>query len=325
MTVSASTGIVPPPPPGSGGANACGWAERFGDASEQEVLSLALEPGGDIVVGGDFDGTLDLGAGPMRSSGTADLGDSFVARFTSTGALVYQRQIVTNEDGELRVVAAPNGDTFIFGDFGDDADFGGGVRVTSTTAGYDAFFGRIDAAGDVVFVERVPDANGPPTNRDALGMTLSPSGDATCKNKSLDPEQGAPRPSCASPPATRSFKSRTAPVAPGMLIASPGFDSVVALPGGGVALSITYFGYPFDDATIDFGDGVLAVVPPGQASAAFVAVYDDAGTAQFVRSFAQADGPDGPSGYDVGLGVGDDGTIYLRSVLRGAGSACSVR
>ena len=105
--------------------------------------------------------------------------------------------------------------------------------------------------------------------------------------------------------------SRTAAGSDGSLFTTASFGSAVALPNGGLALSVTYSGDGTDGANIDFGDGALAVVPPGQQSAAFVAAYDDAGTALFARSVVQAApaGARDPSGV-LGLGVAAADTLY---------------
>ena len=113
------------------------------------MLALAIERDGDVVVGGIFAGTLDFGAGPMTNSrapfGGTFQGDGFLARFTTSGALVYQKQIMTSDGTDLHVAAASDGGTFVFGGFGEDADFGDGMRVTRTTAQYDTYFARLDA------------------------------------------------------------------------------------------------------------------------------------------------------------------------------------
>ncbi|HEY4120833.1 MAG TPA: hypothetical protein VGM56_23380, partial [Byssovorax sp.] len=263
-----------------------------------------------------------FGGGPMtnpRYAGEDDLiqGDAFLARFTSAGGFVYQKQIATTEAAQINVAAGADGDTYVFSGFGDYADLGDGVRVTSTTAQYDTLFARIDAAGNVVVAERLPDSNGAPLVRDALGMTVAPSGDVYVWGlESVESDEMHVYVTRLTPDGEVVW-SRTAAATDGLLFVTSGYGSAAALPNGGIALSITYFGDGADEASIDFGDGALAVVPAGQGSAAFVAAYDDAGTALFARSLGQADGPSGPSGYDVGLSAGGDGTLYAIGYYEG--------
>ncbi len=56
-------------------------AERFGDGGSQAVTSIAADEAG-VVLAGDFDGTIDLGAGPLPSNGVLDV---FVTRRSARG------------------------------------------------------------------------------------------------------------------------------------------------------------------------------------------------------------------------------------------------
>lgn len=105
------------------------WSERFGDGSSQSASALAIDASGAIYVLGTFWGTLDLGDGPLLSSG---LNDAFLARFDSDGAcmwshslggssLDYGRSVSTDADGNVYVVVA------IY----DTIDFGGGVLASA--------------------------------------------------------------------------------------------------------------------------------------------------------------------------------------------------
>ena len=305
----SSSSYVPPPPPGSGGSNAaaCGWAERFGDASEQTGFTVAIAPSGDLVVGGLYGGALDFGAGPLIANTSGGL-DLFVARFTPTGSLVYGRAIASTDAEQILVAAAPNGDTHVFGAFSDFADLGGGARVDATTAQHDAFLARLDAAGDVVFVERIPDANGAPSDRGPGGLAVGPSGDVYLWGLETTGDEDFHVFVDRLTPDGAVEWSRTAPIVDDVLFMTPGFGTAAALPSGGVALSFTYFADQ-SDASIDFGDGVSADVAAGQ-SAAFVTAFDDAGTPVFSRSFNESTGPAGPIGYGLGIAVDATGTLF---------------
>lgn len=64
----------------AGGAHS--WSQRFGDASSssntgpQQASAVAIDPAGNIIVAGEFHGTVDFGTGPLVSSGD----DIFVAK-----------------------------------------------------------------------------------------------------------------------------------------------------------------------------------------------------------------------------------------------------
>ena len=61
------------------------FSKRLGGPGHDAILSVALDKGGDILLGGALTGTVDLGGGPMNpGSETANWG--VVARLTSSGA-----------------------------------------------------------------------------------------------------------------------------------------------------------------------------------------------------------------------------------------------
>ncbi|MCC6554292.1 MAG: hypothetical protein IT372_15025 [Polyangiaceae bacterium] len=77
------------PPGGAGGAGggSAAWVLQIGDAIDDYPGGLELAPNGDLVLGGAFAGTVDLGAGPVQSANFRT--DAFVARFDPTGAPLF--------------------------------------------------------------------------------------------------------------------------------------------------------------------------------------------------------------------------------------------
>jgi len=57
------------------------WAKRAGGDNPQYGRAIAVAPGGDVVVAGDFRGTLDLGNGALTSAGSNDI---FVAKLPAS-------------------------------------------------------------------------------------------------------------------------------------------------------------------------------------------------------------------------------------------------
>src|SRR5262245_33704448 len=79
----------------SGAIAPCGatttWSKRFGDDSENvPVKTVALDDAANIFIAGTFAGTIDLGAGPLTSSGPSDL---FAGKFAPDGALIWGKQV----------------------------------------------------------------------------------------------------------------------------------------------------------------------------------------------------------------------------------------
>jgi hypothetical protein len=64
------------------------WAKLFGDETDQEGNSIAVDAWGDVVVTGFFDGLTDFGY-PSKPLASAGLGDIFVAKLDPTGATLW--------------------------------------------------------------------------------------------------------------------------------------------------------------------------------------------------------------------------------------------
>ncbi|AKT41552.1 hypothetical protein [Chondromyces crocatus] len=78
------------------------WAKHFGDEAEDYPVGVAYAPNGDIVLGGTFSGTMDLGGGPLQSAGLQN--DAFIARFSPEGAPRFVRVIHDDDLGQDCVV-----------------------------------------------------------------------------------------------------------------------------------------------------------------------------------------------------------------------------
>jgi hypothetical protein len=75
------------------------WTKSIAPAT---VGGLAISPNGDVLVAGTFEGTVDLGAGPMTSAGGKDV---FFARLNASGTvLAAARAGGAGDDGALDVV-----------------------------------------------------------------------------------------------------------------------------------------------------------------------------------------------------------------------------
>lgn len=90
------------------------WAKRVG--SSAKVLSLALGAEGRILIGGNYRGLLDLGAGPLVASSKDFLGNAFVAELDAMGSARWsdslgiegngEQAVLVSVDNEQRVIAA---------------------------------------------------------------------------------------------------------------------------------------------------------------------------------------------------------------------------
>ncbi|MBI4699845.1 MAG: PQQ-binding-like beta-propeller repeat protein [Deltaproteobacteria bacterium] len=119
------------------------WGKRFGDASKQMGDAVAVDAGGDVVVAGHFEGSVDFGGGPLTSVGGYDL---FVVKLDPNGKHLWSKRFGAagyEQAPQIRVDGA--GAVLLTGFFEGTVDFGGGPLVS---AGYaDIFVAKLDKDG----------------------------------------------------------------------------------------------------------------------------------------------------------------------------------
>lgn len=103
------------------------WAKRIdGDAEEQQVADLAVDPSGDVIMVGRFWGEVDFGGGVMNSMSQWE--DAYIARFDPQGQHLWSRQYGDIDEQEIRGVALDDaGNILVVGFFRSSIDFGGGT------------------------------------------------------------------------------------------------------------------------------------------------------------------------------------------------------
>lgn len=132
------------------------WSQRFGGAKGAGARGVATDTSGNVVVTGQFEGTIDFGGGPLTSHGSAfGAGDVFVAKFNSSGQPAWSTSFGdTFADFGTSVATDVTGNVFVAGTFQGTADLGG-VMITSTGAMPDVFIVKLDAAGKYVWSRKI--------------------------------------------------------------------------------------------------------------------------------------------------------------------------
>lgn len=129
----------PPVVPGS-------WAKQIPGPTYESVGAVAVAPDGSVFFAGSFDGTLDLGGGPLTATGTYD---AFVAKFTSSGQHVWSVRFGGSSTAGINELAVlSNGELAIGGEYRGSATFG---SVTLNAAAQDVFLARLSSTGAVVW------------------------------------------------------------------------------------------------------------------------------------------------------------------------------
>jgi uncharacterized protein (AIM24 family) len=130
------------------------WSKGFGDVAAQTAISLAVDPSGNVLVTGYFQGTINFGGGVLTSAGSTDI---YLAKFTTAGAHVWSKRF-GDSAGQLTksVTTDTAGNVIITGSINGTTDFGGG---TLTSAGLgDAFIAKFSSTGAHVFSKRFGDS-----------------------------------------------------------------------------------------------------------------------------------------------------------------------
>jgi hypothetical protein len=124
----------------SAGAHA--WSKRIGGSGWETGGAVATDSGGNVVISGSFEGTIDCGGGPLTSAGLTDL---FVAKYSSTGQHLWSKRFGgTGDDYAHGIEVDGAGDVVLTGQFKNTINFGG---ANLTSAGYeDIFLAKLSGA-----------------------------------------------------------------------------------------------------------------------------------------------------------------------------------
>ncbi|UQA62991.1 hypothetical protein [Polyangium aurulentum] len=125
------------------------WSKSFGGPGEQLGLTVAAHSGGDIVIGGRFDSTIDLTDPPYTAT---DI-DGFIARLGPAGEVQWSKAFgASSNDAATAVVMDAMGNAFVTGFFDDSANFGGETLVDfGTDAEDEVFIVKLDPMGNEIW------------------------------------------------------------------------------------------------------------------------------------------------------------------------------
>lgn len=129
------------------------WSRRYGDGAYQIAFAVAIDGSNGISVTGPNYGTVDLGGGPLASTGSSD---AFIAKLDAAGNHSWSRSFGDPSDQAPRSIASVGNETVVTGYFRGTIDFGGGIL---TSAGHaDIFITRFDASGYHLWSRQFGDA-----------------------------------------------------------------------------------------------------------------------------------------------------------------------
>ncbi|WP_153821323.1 hypothetical protein [Polyangium spumosum] len=133
-----------------------GWLKSYGETLTAQLINdVVIAPDGNIVIAGSFAGMIDLGAGPLASTGGYDV---LLAKITPLGEVVWAKRFGDADTQQAYAVASDAmGNIYVGGRVFGSVDFGNGVL---TSAGSDdAFVAKFDTNGDPMWSKLFGDAS----------------------------------------------------------------------------------------------------------------------------------------------------------------------
>lgn len=128
------------------------WGKRFGDETGQVGHAAAVDAQGNIVVTGEFHGTMNLGGDDLVSQGHADL---FLAKLSPAGEHLWSRSFGDGDFQIGRAVAVDGqGNVIVTGNLWGTTDLGGGELVSQ---GSDFFVAKFSPTGQYLWSRHAGD------------------------------------------------------------------------------------------------------------------------------------------------------------------------
>lgn len=280
------------------------WAKSFGDSGYQAAQAIAADALGDIVIAGEFSGSVDFGSGPEVSAGGID---ALVAAFDSSGVALWSKRFGDSDTQVARAIDLTHtGEIVLGGAFKGSIDLGVGALVSK--GDFDVLVGKLDAGGATLWATSFGDAQKQMLHdlavdtagdvivtgsfsgtMDVGGTVLSAGSEVNIFALKLSGVDGAPL-------WAKNFGD-TGDITP---------TRVATTPTGDVVLTGAFTG------TVDFGGGALG----GFGEDVFAVKLRGDGTHVWSRRYGD---PDNQSNRQWGLGiVGDDaGNLYLTGFFEG--------
>ncbi|MDH3214996.1 MAG: T9SS type A sorting domain-containing protein [Candidatus Krumholzibacteria bacterium] len=121
------------------------WSRPYGDAADQIATSVALDPSANVILTGDFNGTVDFGGSPLVCNGPTSC--MYVAKIDALGNHVWSRSVGDSLEYGTNLLAVDHGaNVFVANEFRGTLDFGGGPVVSEGFR--DGVIAKFDAQGN---------------------------------------------------------------------------------------------------------------------------------------------------------------------------------
>ena len=151
-------------------SGACLWQKGAGDGTFQRAEGVAVDHTGNVLVTGDFRGTLDFGCGALTTTANDD---AFIVKLDPSGNCLWQRRGAANDDSFLqlvRIAADPDGNVLLAGSF--EGSIGLGCNPIAASTLGDAVVAKLDPAGNCLWLRTGHWADGKGLATDGAGNVL---------------------------------------------------------------------------------------------------------------------------------------------------------
>jgi hypothetical protein len=144
------------------------WSQRFGSTGSDQGSAVAVDASGNVVVGGQFNNTVNFGGSNLVSAGFAD---AFLAKYNSSGTHQWSQRFGDGSgEGALAVATDASGNVAVTGFFGNTINMGGGT-LTTTGLG-DGFLAKFNSSGVHQWSRKI----GGTSNDDGRGVAMDAGG-----------------------------------------------------------------------------------------------------------------------------------------------------
>lgn len=142
------------------------WSRRFGGTGTDGYNGVAVDPAGNVVAGGVFNGTSDFGAGALTSMGS----DVIVAKYDTNGNTLWTKSYGDGATQQANAVATDaNGNILVGGHFASLMTFGGAAPIASGSPFlYNGFVVKLSPAGSEIWSKSL----GTPTPNEILSSLV---------------------------------------------------------------------------------------------------------------------------------------------------------
>jgi hypothetical protein len=127
------------------------WSKSFGNTGSDQCRAVTVDSANNVLIAGDFSGTIDVDGTTLTSQGSNDI---VLMTFDSDGKLAWAKAIGgTSADRAFGITDGADNDFYAVGAVTGTVDFGAGA--TNGMGSEDAWVGRFESNGELVWVTRV--------------------------------------------------------------------------------------------------------------------------------------------------------------------------